>query len=249
MGDRRKVGSIATLRVNRSLILQRGVVTYYKFLAREIAKQFKLLGMEGVISAINNAETMLTNLLITENGLTADAIGNKQLALIEARIKKQFGFDFASQMQFFLAARALKTVSLVSGTDRAAAAGIISVGFANGLTNIEISNQLQAQFTSIATAYRAARIARTETFIASSEAQDVSAKESGVDLVKEWVAIDDDRTRNNHKSPSVDGQIREMDGTFQVGIDTMKGPHDPSASAGNIVNCRCVLNYIPKSIL
>jgi len=249
MGDRRKVSAIVTIREARNLELQKEVVRYYQMLAREIAKQFLDFGIDGVNSAITNQETKLVNALIRVNGGTVDAIGNKQLNIIERRVLKQFNFDFSNQMQFFLAARALKTASLVSGTDRAQASSIIISGFSDGLTNVEIAKSLSAQFTSIATAYRAARIARTETAIVAAESQNVAAKESGVELVKQWLAIDDDRTRVNHKSASVDEQIRELDGTFQVGFDVMKGPHDPSASAGNVVNCRCVLNYIPKSIL
>jgi len=249
MGDRRKVSSIAALRDKRTLLLQAIVISHYRRLARKIASEFLLFGLDGVISAINNLELELTNALIDSAGTTVDAIGNKQLDIIDARLRKQFTIDFANQLQFFIASRALRTSSLVSGTDRAQAAAIISTGFANGLTNREISKSLGLQFTSIATAFRAERIARTETSIAASEAQDRSAKESGVELVKEWVAINDDRTRANHLSSAVDGQIREVDGTFLVGFDTMKGPHDLSASAGNIINCRCVLNYIPKSVL
>lgn len=249
MGDRRKVGSIASLIEDRSVKLQSDVVRYYRALARKIASEFIIFGLDGVLSAINNAEVGLTNSLIDRGGQTADAVGNKQLNIIESRVKKKFHVDFAQQLQFFLAARALRTSSLISGTDRAQASAIITTGLATGLTNIEIAGQLRLQFTSIATAYRAARIARTETSIAASEAQDRSARESDVELVKEWVSISDDRTRANHRSKSVDGQIREIDGTFQVGFDTMKGPHDLSASAGNVINCRCVLNYIPKSIL
>lgn len=249
MGDRRKVAAIATLSESRSLILQREVVKYYSQLAKSIKTQFLNFGIDGVNSAINNAETILTNILIDKNGATVDQVGNKQLNIIESRIKKQFEIDFANQLQFFLASRALRTTLLVSGTDRAQAAGIVANGFTVGLTQTEIAAQLSATFTSVAKAFRASMIARTETSIAAAEAQNRAVDEAEVEIVKEWVAINDDRTRDNHKSPDVDGQIREKEGTFQVGLDTMRGPHDLSASAGNIVNCRCVLNYIPKSIL
>jgi len=244
MGDKRKVAAIATLREAQSMKLQRDVVRYFRRLAAEIAEQFLLFEQDGVNSAINNAETQLMNDMIKRNGETADIIGNKQLSIIDSRVKKQFEVDFANQMNFFITSRALQSTAFISQTDRKTASNIITSGFNDGLSNPEIAKKLQSEFTTIATAYRAATIARTETAIAAAEAQERGARESGVDVVKEWVAIEDDRTRTDHSI--VDGQIREMDGTFQVGPDTMKAPHDPNASAGNVINCRCVMNYIPR---
>lgn len=266
MGDRRKVAQINAIRTKRELILQRDLSVRYSRLALAIARQFLEFGIEGAISAINMSEDPLNEGLAERGTQTAVAIGSRQFDLIFSRksddrniVYKQFEDDFRNALTFFIASRALQTTTLVTQTDRTLAASIISAGVAEGLTNRLIANNLRENFTSIKTAFRATRIARTETAIVSSEAQDRAARESGVDLLKEWVAILDERTRGrakpgqpfsifNHTASNggPDGQKVEMDALFTVGIDRMKGPHDLTASAGNIINCRCLLDYTSR---
>lgn len=92
------------------------------------------------------------------------------------------------------------------------------------------------------TASRATTIARTEMGTASNYASLQAAKSTGIDgLSKEWVAVNDDRTRDDHAE--VNGTIVPIDEKFQVGDDEMVGPHDPDAEPGNVINCRCALIY------
>lgn len=88
---------------------------------------------------------------------------------------------------------------------------------------------------------RAMRIARTEghrvQVEAANDAQHL-AKEEGADIVKQWDATLDGRTRPLHRE--LDGQIRELDEPFDVGgIQVMY----PSAFglASQDINCRCAL--------
>lgn len=91
--------------------------------------------------------------------------------------------------------------------------------------------------------FRASVIARTEThnagmFAASGVAEQVSA-DTGIQLVKEWMAVEDDRTREAHML--ADGQTVELRGEFTVGGELMEYPGDPGASPENVINCRCVI--------
>jgi uncharacterized protein with gpF-like domain len=107
----------------------------------------------------------------------------------------------------------------------------------------EIVKQITAHdFTDI----RARKIARTETVRASNIAGDIIARESGLKMNKEWLAVLDARTRSDHIE--VHGTIVDQDATFTVGGYQMKFPGDGSGGAGAelIVNCRCVCVYIPK---
>lgn len=54
---------------------------------------------------------------------------------------------------------------------------------------------------------------------------------------KQWVATQDDRTRDAHAD--ADGQIVGIDEPFNVGGEQMDAPGDFSASAENTANCRC----------
>ena len=86
---------------------------------------------------------------------------------------------------------------------------------------------------------RAMRIARTEGHgVQVQAAVDVQhkAKEKGADIVKQWDAALDKRTRDSHRQ--VDGEIRELDEKFSNG---MMYPSDPAGGAAEVVNCRCAL--------
>lgn len=86
---------------------------------------------------------------------------------------------------------------------------------------------------------RAMRIARTEghrvQVMGAFDAQN-KAKEAGADVVKQWNAALDGRTRESHAR--VDGEIRELDEKFSNGL---KYPGDSAGGAAEVVNCRCAL--------
>jgi SPP1 gp7 family putative phage head morphogenesis protein len=87
--------------------------------------------------------------------------------------------------------------------------------------------------------YNAMRITRTEAHrISQQAAYDAlkKAKDNGADVVKQWDATLDKRTRTSHAR--VDGEIRELDEPFSNGL--MK-PGDPSGRAAEVINCRCQL--------
>lgn len=86
---------------------------------------------------------------------------------------------------------------------------------------------------------RAARIARTEGHrIQVTAAMDAlyDAREAGADVVKQWDATLDKRTRRSHAR--CDGEIREIDDPFGNGLMC---PGDPEGPASEVVNCRCAL--------
>ena len=86
---------------------------------------------------------------------------------------------------------------------------------------------------------RAIRITRTEGHRIQNQAIMDSAhgaKERGADLVKQWDATLDGKTRDSHVA--VDGEIRELDETFSNGLEF---PGDPAGGAAQVVNCRCVM--------
>lgn len=87
--------------------------------------------------------------------------------------------------------------------------------------------------------FNAMRIARTEGHRIQTTAQMdamMDAKEKGCDIVKQWDAALDGRTRESHAM--VDGEIREMDETFSNGL---LFPGDPNGSAEEVIHCRCAL--------
>lgn len=119
----------------------------------------------------------------------------------------------------------------------------LSRGIASGLSWNQMAERIAKGMNSpFRKAYnRAIGITRTEGHrVQQQSALDAqkSAKEKGADIVKQWDATLDDKTRPTHQA--LDGQIREVEEDFTVG--GMSAPYpggfgDPAEDC----NCRCVL--------
>ena len=111
----------------------------------------------------------------------------------------------------------------------------ISRGIATGLGYDDIArniaNATRAPFS------RTKTIARTEGHriqqTSTADAQQ-AAKDRGADVVKQWDATLDGKTRESHRM--VDGEIRELDEKFSNGL---MYPGDPNGGAAEVINCRC----------
>lgn len=117
--------------------------------------------------------------------------------------------------------------------------GEISRGLSSGQMYGEISRNI-ASWARIPK-NNAMRIARTEAhriqIKATSDAQH-RAKDKGADVVKQWDASLDGKTRSKHRK--LDGQIRELDEPFEAEGDKVMMPGafgDPADDC----NCRCAL--------
>lgn len=116
-------------------------------------------------------------------------------------------------------------------------AGEISRGLSTGMMYSEISRNI-ASWARIPK-NNAMRIARTEAHrIQCKAAYDAQhkAKSKGADVVKQWDATLDGKTRDSHRA--IDGEIKELDEKFSNGLEY---PGDPSGAAGEVINCRCAL--------
>lgn len=65
------------------------------------------------------------------------------------------------------------------------------------------------------------------------------AEEDGIQLVKKWIATNDNRTRDAHAE--LDGVEIPMDEPFVNSIGPIMFPGDPDADPENVYNCRCAL--------
>jgi len=84
---------------------------------------------------------------------------------------------------------------------------------------------------------RSRTIARTETARTSSLGRYETYRDANVDQI-EWNHSPSESPRGGHIA--VDGQVRELGQTFTVNGEEMLHPYDPTASAFNIINCKCV---------
>jgi uncharacterized protein with gpF-like domain len=147
--------------------------------------------------------------------------------------------DFA--LRYIAQEEIRRRITAVAETTRSDIVRAVAQGFAEGLGQDAIASFVIDQLP-IRSRARAALIARTETHGAAGAGAHQAAKQTGLRLKKEWLAADDERTRQAHAE--ADGAIVDVDQPFIVGGEALMYPGDPSGSAGNVINCRCVAGYI-----
>ncbi len=116
-------------------------------------------------------------------------------------------------------------------------AGEISRGISSGQMYSEIARNIA--LCARIPLNNAMRITRTEAHRLQCRAgMDACerAKSKGADVVKQWDATLDGRTRKSHRR--IDGEIRELNEKFSNGL---MYPGDPEGSAEEVINCRCAL--------
>lgn len=128
---------------------------------------------------------------------------------------------------------------------------IINNAFGNDRTIIQIRNDIEkAVNNKDFYKWQALRIARTETTTISNYAALQAAKNSKLVLLKEWVSVQDSRTRkrpeNFYDHLNMMGVTAELNEKFNISNDLLDYPGDPDAEAGDVINCRCGLSFIPK---
>ncbi len=118
----------------------------------------------------------------------------------------------------------------------------IQRGFSVAMSFTDIARNISARGQ--ADMNRAMRIARTEgNRIYNTSAVDYArvARDAGCDIVKQWVAVLDAKTRPSHQK--VDGEWVELDAKFSNGLSY---PCDSNGRAAEVVNCRCKVAHLPR---
>lgn len=114
-------------------------------------------------------------------------------------------------------------------------------GIESGETLDQLTARVRALFTDFSKS-RALTIARTETGAAYESARYLTFLDAGI-TQKGWLSGGEDGvTRATHQA--ADGQVRPMNGFFEVGEARLLHPHDQVGGAqhpGELINCRCVL--------
>lgn len=154
----------------------------------------------------------------------------------------------------FIEEFALAKARRISGTTFKIIRDLIFRGQEEGSGAAVIAKSIREAAPAISRA-RSFVIARTETHGAAAFASRSAAQLTGLNLVKEWLAVSgDDRTRETHRAGTgVDGQERPFDVHYDVpGSDTvpparMMRPGDPSAPPGQVIQCRCTELYRPAA--
>lgn len=169
--------------------------------------------------------------------------------MVGARQVGGVGLSFSLQSPEVLAAidkRASTLARLVGDTTSKQILSAIRAGEVAGFSVAEIGRLVQASvFGETVTDNRARTIARTESAGAMSQGNWDQAQAMG-DLYqsKEWLAFEDNRTRETHTACMAQGRIPFAD-RFSNGLEY---PLDPAGSAEEVINCRCVLAYYDTTV-
>lgn len=147
--------------------------------------------------------------------------------------------DFAQTMrrralQYIQQEAVRRRIQRVTETTRRQIVNAVDSGYREGSTLPEVASSIRGLIPSIAR-FRADTIARTETHGAANYGSNEAAKLTGLPLRREWLAAEDERTRDTHKE--ADGQIVGQDEAFSVGDSLLMYPGDPAGDPEETVNC------------
>lgn len=123
----------------------------------------------------------------------------------------------------------------------------ITRGISSGMMYSEIARNISNQAG--IPMRRAKTIARTEGGRVQEQASydaALQAKEKGANLVKQWNAIRDGKTRDAHRA--LHNQTRELDEPFEIDGEEAMHPHDFGVAALDC-NCRCTMLTLAKASL
>lgn len=200
----------------------------------------------GVEARIRSGNPQLASAMGREWRASMEVFGNRVLDANQKRnpkmIVKQTQKDvFDQAVNDYIRQWTGTKVTQVSQTTVKQVRNLIERGEREGLGTEEIGRSIRQSIPGIAS-YRAATIARTETHTASNIGAMAAAQATGLNLRKEWLAAEDDRTREDHAD--ADGQIVGLNETFTVGGVQMMEPGDPSAPPEQVINCRCGVAFL-----
>ena len=151
----------------------------------------------------------------------------------------------------YIEKRTGRAITEIEGTTRKQVRKVVQELVAEAViddSDVSVPRELRSHFDSLSKG-RARTIARTEIGMASNSATLEAAKSLEIPgMKKEWVSLQDDRTRDGEKGSSnhldMNGETVELEDKFTVPPDAdMEGPGDEAGGPENVCNCRCTLIF------
>ena len=209
------------------------------------AASLLMQGVKDVDHVVNEQNTRLRKILRVHYRRVATTAGRNAIQAFDPA--KSMGTAFWSEVNSFIAFNTARKITKVQGTTKKMLNTVIQTGVQQGQTNAEIATRIR-KTGKIDSQFRAMRIARTETLGIYNAATDASVADTGLKFKRVWSTTKDSRTRRRKRGSfwdhwSADKQKRDQNEDFVVSGESLKYPGDPKGSAGNIINCRCVLIY------
>lgn len=252
---RRLIDQDARREVRRQgLLLDRLVRQFEPAIRREIARAMRdavsFWKLTREVPAMRDHQERMTALMTQLARASIRVMGIRVLSAAQGKgmaldvERKDFSDTLATIAAEYIAGELFRRrITSITDTTRTQIVNAIARGFDDGLGQDGIADYILAQVPMMS-GFRADMIARTESHGAANSGAFGAAKETGLDLRKEWIAAGDERTRPDHAA--ADGQIVGMDESFDVGGAAMAYPGDPSGPAEQVINCRCAQGFVPQ---
>ena len=235
----------------QNALLDRLAARFERTVARQLSRTMNLAVKQykadksdfGVEAVIRNQDNKLAGLMSVEINNVMTTFGERILNNGSKTLKDMGDDPFDDAVRNYFKIYGLQHVQMISSTTVNQIRQLINQGEVEGLGVDEIARNIVKQIPTISR-YRANAIARTETHTAANFGSQAAAESTGLNILKEWLAANDERTREEHSA--ADGQTVALNETFEVGGEDLMFPGDPSGSAENIINCRCSVAYITE---
>lgn len=239
---RREVALQGALLDRMSARFQRSVASQISTAMKTGLKKFE---QDGRLSNLDNVMKQFEARMQATIGKEAKTIiqtfGERIIGNQKHLVKQTESDPFEAALQNYIQKFGAQHAKLINDTTKEQLRQLIKAGLDDGVGTEQIARNIRKQIPSLSQ-FRAATIARTETHTAANFGSQAAAEATGLTLMKEWAAAEDDRTRPDHSD--ADGQVVPMDGSFTVGGVQLQFPGDPSGPPEQIINCRCVQLFI-----
>lgn len=179
------------------------------------ARMYRDHGKEGLGQALAQGKPRLRQILRPSLLQTmhdfAQRLQQKSAGAIETKAFETLDSAMADWVDIHVGTR----ITQIDDTLRAAIQEVIRRGIEEGWSETEIAAGIEEATGGELAGWRARRIARTETHTAANAGQYIAAQSSPLDYTKEWLATEDDRTREDHANAN--GQRVNMYASFILG--------------------------------
>lgn len=238
------------LQVRLSARFERRLRTEIARTMRDVASDYEARGDLAIPLAISEHSAGIRRTLEADYRLVAMHFGKRLLN--EAKsfagpnvIKESLTERLGLAVGLFVGRWVASKVTQINRTTESQIRRVIRAGLDDGLSISNIGSRIRSIAGPMA-AVRANIIARTETHTAANFGAQEAAVLTGLDMKREWVSAEDDRTRDTDEADHVDanGQTVGMKEPFEVSGEQLMFPGDPSGSAANVINCRCSVVFI-----
>jgi hypothetical protein len=226
-----------------------------KAIRKKIDAVISIIQSSGIESAISSLNNKLTNPdLVKEVERLYTTVGLRHANRSMRDLKRQKGIFDSTWVRFiidYLRVHFIEKITFnVDRTTRDYLLRVLRQSIAEGWgVDKTVSNLNESNFSE----FQAARIVRTEVNTASNAGVLAAGDTYEYQMLKEWVAHKDSRTRgtdiDDHASHvALNGTVIDFEDVFvdSRNGDRLSAPGDPSASAASIINCRCNLVLKPK---